>query len=55
MENVVFEHMQSRIGHTMHRLETIDNYKNHFVLTMTRDGQTGMELNLKQTVSSIGD
>ena len=27
MENVVFEHMQSRIGHTKHRLETIDKYK----------------------------
>ena len=27
MEYVVFEHMQSRIGHTNHRLETIDKYK----------------------------
>ena len=27
MEDVVFEHMQSRIGHTKHRLETIDKYK----------------------------
>ena len=27
MEDVVFEHMQSRIGHTNHRLETIDKYK----------------------------
>ena len=25
MENVVFEHIQCRIGHTKHRLETIDN------------------------------
>ena len=27
MEDVVFEHMQSRIGHTKHRFETIDKYK----------------------------
>ena len=27
MEDVVMEHMQSRIGHTKHRLETIDKYE----------------------------
>ena len=27
MEDVVMEHMQCRIGHTKHRLETVDNPK----------------------------